>query len=127
MSTADDIINHIYKEFKGKIGLFCLNCLFMRTSFKELNEFVYKKNIAINKNTKTKTGYLKEMAVHFHHVFDEKGENLLTNGPDGENPYTKKVTYPHHRGLYIGWNKLQFEGETYDTWHMSNGVRQVHQ
>ena len=63
----------------------------------------------------------------FHHVFDEKGENLLTNGPDGENPYTKKVTYPHHRGLYIGWNKLQFEGETYDTWHMSNGVRQVHQ
>jgi len=63
----------------------------------------------------------------FHHVFDEKGEHLLTNGPDGENPYTKKVRYPHHRGLFIGWNKLRFEGESYDTWHMSRGVRQVHQ
>ncbi len=63
----------------------------------------------------------------FHHVFDEKGENLLTNGPDGENPYKKSVKYPHHRGIFIGWNKLQFEGESYDTWHMSKGVRQVHQ
>ncbi len=63
----------------------------------------------------------------FHHVFDEKGENLLTNGPDGENPYTKSVLYPHHRGIFIGWNKLQFDGKSYDTWHMTNGVRQVHQ
>jgi len=63
----------------------------------------------------------------FHHVFDEKGDNLLTNGPDGENPYTKSVKYPHHRGIFIGWNRLQFEGKSYDTWHMTNGVRQVHQ
>lgn len=63
----------------------------------------------------------------FHHVFDENGENLLTNGPDGESPYTKKVLYPHHRGIFIGWNKLQFGGKSYDTWHMTNGVRQVHQ
>jgi hypothetical protein len=63
----------------------------------------------------------------FHHVFDEKGEKLLTNGPDGENPYTKEVLYPHHRGIFIGWSKLQFEGKSYDTWHMTNGVRQVHQ
>ena len=63
----------------------------------------------------------------FHHVFDQKGENLLTNGPDGETPYTKSVLYPHHRGIFIGWNKLQFDGKSYDTWHMTNGVRQVHQ
>jgi hypothetical protein len=63
----------------------------------------------------------------FHHVFDENGENLLTNGPDGENPYTKSIKYPHHRGIFIGWNKLQFEGKSYDTWHMSKGVRQTHQ
>lgn len=62
-----------------------------------------------------------------HHVFDEKGEKLLTNGPDGENPYTKSVKYPHHRGIFIGWNKLQFDGKSYDTWHMTSGVRQVHQ
>ena len=62
-----------------------------------------------------------------HHVFDEQGKNLLTNGPDGENPYSKDVLYPHHRGIFIGWSKLQFEGKSYDTWHMKNGVRQVHQ
>jgi len=63
----------------------------------------------------------------FHHVFDEKGDNLLKNGPDGENPYTKSIKYPHHRGVFIGWNKLQFDGNSYDTWHMTKGVRQVHQ
>ncbi len=63
----------------------------------------------------------------FHHVFDEKGEHLLTNGPDGENPYAKSVTYPHHPGIFIGWNRLRFGGKSYDTWHMKNGVRQVHQ
>jgi len=62
-----------------------------------------------------------------HHVFDAKGEKLLTNGPDGENPYAKSVKYPHHRGIFIGWSKLQFEGQSYDTWHMTKGVRQVHQ
>ncbi len=62
-----------------------------------------------------------------HHVFDETGESLLTNGPDGETPYTKRIKFPHHRGLYIGWNKLKFEGQSYDTWHMTKGVRQIHQ
>jgi hypothetical protein len=62
-----------------------------------------------------------------HHVFDEKGQSVITNGPDGENPYTKKVQFPHHRGIYIGWSKLRFEGKSYDTWHMTKGVRQVHQ
>lgn len=63
-----------------------------------------------------------------HHVFDENGENLLTNGPDGEHPYSKNgTTYPHHRGIFIGWNKLAMGGKSYDTWHMTNGVAQVHQ
>lgn len=62
-----------------------------------------------------------------HHVFDAKGDKLLTNGPDGVNPYSKSVKYPHHRGIFIGWSKLQFEGKSYDTWHMTKGVRQVHQ
>ena len=62
-----------------------------------------------------------------HHAFDEKGEKLLTNGPDGEKPYSKSVKYPHHRGMYIGWNRLTIAGKSYDTWHMSKGVAQVHQ
>jgi len=62
-----------------------------------------------------------------HHVFDAQGNNLLTNGPDGLHPYmAKKILYPHHRGIFIGWNKLEFGGKRYDLWHMP-GVAQVHQ
>jgi len=60
----------------------------------------------------------------FHHVFDSVGENLLTNGPDGLHPYlTKKILYPHHRGLFIGWNKLELDGKRYDFWHMGEQGR----
>ena len=64
----------------------------------------------------------------FLHVYDERGENLLTNGPDGEQPYAgKRITYPHHRGIFIGWNRLACEGRRYDLWHMTGGLAQVHQ
>jgi len=63
----------------------------------------------------------------FLHVFDAPGENLLTNGPDGVNPYLKdKIKYPHHRGIFIGWSKLQFGGRTYGFWGMGGGVTQRH-
>ena len=70
MSTPDEIMDQIYKEFKGKTGLFCLNCLFMRSTFQVLNEFAEINKVAINETTKTKTGYLKEMIVHFQNVFN---------------------------------------------------------
>ncbi len=61
----------------------------------------------------------------FLHVYD--GEQCLTNGPDGQSAYIKgQIRYPHHRGIYIGWNKLNCEGKRYDLWHMPN-VAQVHQ
>ena len=61
-----------------------------------------------------------------HHVYDAAG-NRLTNGPDAEQPYLKnKILYPHHRGIFIGFNKLAFEGKQYDLWHMKD-VAQVHQ
>lgn len=62
----------------------------------------------------------------FHHVYDAGG-NRLTNGPDGSNPYPKQgIRYPHHRGIFIGWNRLTFEEKRYDLWHMRE-VHQVHQ
>ena len=62
----------------------------------------------------------------FLHIYDHEGRRL-TNGPDGESEYlAKQILYPHHRGIFIGWNRLQFEGKRYDLWHMS-GVEQVHQ
>lgn len=59
-----------------------------------------------------------------YHVYDARG-NRLTNGPDGENPYGDGIKYPHHRGIFIGWNKLRCAGRQYDLWHMK-GVAQVH-
>jgi len=64
----------------------------------------------------------------FHHVFDEQGQDLLTNGPDAEHPYFKdSVLYPHHRGLFIGWSRLEFAGSTYNFWGMGGGVVQRHE
>lgn len=63
----------------------------------------------------------------FLHVFDAEGKNLLTNGPDGVHPYQKdKIRYPHHRGIFIGWTKLEFAGNTYSFWGMGGGVVQRH-
>jgi len=62
----------------------------------------------------------------FLHVYDASG-HLLTNGPDGVSPYLKDaILYPHHRGLFIGWNRLTFDGQRYDLWHMPQ-AHQVHQ
>lgn len=57
-------------------------------------------------------------AKPFHHVFDPAGQKLITS-PGGQ-------PYPHHRGIFIGWNKLMFDGKRYDLWHVRN-VAQVHQ
>ncbi len=53
----------------------------------------------------------------YHHVFDETGEILLTKGPGG--------LYTHHRGIFIGWNRLTMDGKEMDFWHMT-GVSQRH-
>ncbi len=76
---------------------------------------------ALDRSTKQR---VLETYKTFLHVFDAAGENLLTNGPDGLNPYmTDKVLYPHHRGIFIGWNRLQFGGKRYDFWHMGDQGR----
>ncbi|MFB0554062.1 MAG: DUF6807 family protein [Phycisphaerae bacterium] len=65
----------------------------------------------------------------FHHVFDAEGKKLLTNGPDGLVRYLRnQILYPHHRGIFIGWNRLEFGGQRYDFWHMGEQGRvQKHQ
>jgi len=63
----------------------------------------------------------------FHHFFDAQGKNLITNGPDGVNSYGDEILYQHHRGLFIGWNKLECMGKTSDLWHMGGGESQRHQ
>lgn len=47
------------------------------------------------------------------HVFDADGKKPITKGAGGQ--------FTHHRGIFIGWSKLGFDGKSYDRWHMKNG------
>ncbi|WP_425617852.1 PmoA family protein [Anatilimnocola sp. NA78] len=56
----------------------------------------------------------------YHHVFDPVGKRLITKGPGGK--------FPHHRGLYFGFNKISYgEKQTADTWHCNKGEFQSHE
>jgi Methane oxygenase PmoA len=57
----------------------------------------------------------------FHQVFDPKtGETLLSSGA---HPNTKEFQFPHHRGLFFGFNKITYgDKKTADIWHGTNNV-----
>ena len=48
------------------------------------------------------------------HVFDAEGKAPITNGPAG--------VYPHHRGIFIGWTKIECEGKTHNLWGIRDGA-----
>ena len=52
------------------------------------------------------------------HVFDAEGAAPITKGAGGE--------FTHHRGIYIGWNKMTVGGVKMDRWHMVKGD-QIHE
>jgi len=54
----------------------------------------------------------------FLHVFDPEGKAPITKGAGGD--------FTHHRGIFLGWNKIGVNGKTYDRWHMIKG-EQVHE
>ena len=54
----------------------------------------------------------------FLHVFDAAGKDTITKGPGGD--------FTHHRGIFFGWKKIDFEGKQYNLWEMG-GNRQIHQ
>jgi hypothetical protein len=54
----------------------------------------------------------------FHHVHVPDGSRLITKGAGG--------LYPHHRGLYFGYNRCKVGAETVDTWHAQKGEHQLH-
>jgi hypothetical protein len=51
------------------------------------------------------------------HIFDPETGKPITKGPGGQ--------FSHHRGLFLGWNRLITEDGRFDFWHMS-GSTQVH-
>jgi len=60
----------------------------------------------------------------FHHVFDPvEGKTLLTNGSAKD---AKQGQFPHHRGLFYGWNKITYDGKAADVWHGTDNVFSMH-
>ena len=54
----------------------------------------------------------------FHHLYDDTGKVRLTNGPEGQ--------YPHHRGIFFGFNNISYDGKKADIWHCKTGESQQH-
>lgn len=50
-----------------------------------------------------------DTAKVFHHVLGPGGKPI-TKGPGGK--------FPHHRGIFIGWNKIRHGDRTHDLWHV---------
>lgn len=68
-------------------------------------------NSTPDRHTETNKPYL--------HVFDADGKAPITNG------YDPKAEYPHHRGIFIGFRKIEYNGKQYDRWHMHDAVGPV--
>lgn len=47
-------------------------------------------------------------------LFATDGVLQITKGSGGK--------YPHHRGVFLGWNKVEHAGLTHDFWHCRGGV-----
>lgn len=55
----------------------------------------------------------------FHHVWSPDGATRLTKGDPGG-------LYPHHRGLFFGFNKVTYGGgKQCDVWHCTRGAHQA--
>ena len=53
------------------------------------------------------------------HAYGEEGQLLTNGGLDAAGKAAGK--YPHHRGIFIGWNKLTSDLGSFDLWHFNNG------
>ena len=65
---------------------------------------------AFDKSTPEK---VNETYKPYLHIFDADGNAPITKGVGGQ--------FPHHRGIFIGFNKIASNGKSYDRWHMTKG------
>lgn len=74
---------------------------------------------AVDNSTEARRG---ETYKVYHHVYTPSGSRLLTKGPGG--------LFPHHRGLFYGFNRISYERDgkkmSADVWHNKQGEDQSH-
>ncbi|HEY8505564.1 MAG TPA: DUF6807 family protein [Gemmataceae bacterium] len=59
----------------------------------------------------------------FHHIFDPETGTQLTAGPEAG----MKAKFPHHRGLFFGFNRISYGGKKADVWHCTGDAHQRHE
>jgi hypothetical protein len=64
-------------------------------------------------DTSTKEKRLETYKPYLH-VFDAEGKAPITQGAGGKQ-------FPHHRGIYIGWQQMSYEGKKMNFWEMGSG------
>jgi len=70
--SPEDILDIILQENEGKFGIICLNCLIVRTRFKELENFMETDRIPIPQGEDlTKLDYLDHISIHFYNKYKD--------------------------------------------------------
>src|SRR4051812_16685448 len=64
-------------------------------------------------DTSTKEKRLETYKPYLH-VFDAEGKEPITQGAGGKQ-------FPHHRGIYIGWQQMMVDGKKMNFWEMGSG------
>ncbi|UCC20006.1 MAG: hypothetical protein JSV62_01625 [Promethearchaeota archaeon] len=73
--SPQGILDIILQENEGKFGIICLNCLIVRTRFKELENFVATDRIPIpDDKSLTKLDYLDHISIHFYNKYNNIAE-----------------------------------------------------
>lgn len=68
--SPEEIQEIIRQETEGKFGILCLNCLVVRTRFKELEDFINTNRINIPQDADlTKLDYLDYISVHLYNKY----------------------------------------------------------
>jgi hypothetical protein len=75
LPSSKEILGAIQKESEGKIGIICLNCLMVRTRFKEIFNFMEKNEIPLPKDdTLTKLELLDYISIGLYQRFQQNLE-----------------------------------------------------
>ena len=77
--------------------------------------------IQANQNPVAAWAFGKGQFKPYLHVFGPGGIRLTNSGLDQAG--RKSGMFGHHRGIFIGWNRIQSELGTRDLWHMTKGTR----
>ena len=106
-------------NFKDKKGEYCDLCFGDRPILR----YMYKAYDASTGDIRLKT------YKPFHHVFDPTGKQIVTNGGfTDEREKGKNLTFPHHRGLMLGFMRISYDdGKKMDSWHCPNDNHQLHE